>query len=93
MELAKLPVNILKVKKYPTLMDGDEHTIEFGIDGDNLVAYLDGDPRKFLKVEGLDHQAPGNVSISCNGQNSELFFGEVETVIRDTMNFDFLRDN
>lgn len=91
MELAKLPVNILKVKKYSTLRHGEEHTIQFGVDGDNLVAYLDGDLSRSLKVEGLDHQTPGNVSISCHAQNGELVFREVETVIRDTMNFDFSR--
>jgi hypothetical protein len=42
-------------------------------------------------MRGLDDQSPGDVSLSCYGSDSAIVFREVETVVRDTMNFDLLK--
>lgn len=90
LELAGLPVNILKKKKYAPLKDNEEHTLHLGIDGDVLAAYLDGNSKNCLRIRDLDDQSSGDVYLSSHGRESTIVFKEVETVIRDTVNFDLL---
>jgi hypothetical protein len=91
LELAGLPVNLLKKRKTSQLMNDEEHVLQFGVDGDNLVAYLDDNLKKCLRIQGLDDQSPGDLSLSCHGRDSDIVFREVETVVRDTMNFELLK--
>ena len=88
LELAGLPVNLLEEKKYSELKNDEEHVLQFEIDGDNLVAHVDNNLKKCLKIRGLDDQSPGDESLSCHGSDSAIVFREVETVVRNTMNFD-----
>lgn len=91
LELAGLPVNLLKKRKHSPLKNDEEHILQFEIDGDDLVAYLDGNLENQLSIKNLDYQSLGDVSVSCYGKNSDIAFKKVETVVRDTVNFDLLQ--
>lgn len=88
LEMAEMPrVNILRLKKYTRLKIDEEHLLQFGVDGDDFVACLDGRTKNLLRIRrGLNNQSPGLVGISC--YECTVSFKEVETVIRDTINFD-----
>lgn len=87
LELAELPsVKVLLVKQYRRLEYNEEHILQFGVDGDDLVACLNNNLEDCFKIKGLNNQSIGNVAISC--YNSAVSFKQVETVVRDTVNFD-----
>ena len=87
LEIVELPeVKPLGKKQYSTLNYHDEHILQFGIDGDDLVACIDN-VEDFLKIDGkLTYQSPGNVAVGC--YDSTVSFKQVESVVRDTVNFD-----
>jgi hypothetical protein len=86
LELAELPnVRILRRKKYPALDLNRNHTLQFKVDGSNLVAWLDRKVRKCLETKKLNIQSPGRVAFGCHG--SKVTFSHAETVCRDTINF------
>jgi len=86
LELAELPnIRIVKKKRCGGLALKKEYVLEFGVDGSNLAANLNGEVSRGFEVRGLNIQYPGNVGIGCF--NSEVVFSRVETVCRDTINF------
>lgn len=85
LEIAALPVNLLQKQDYGDLGLGVQHTIQFAVDGNRLMACLDDKFEGCLGTEALDFQSPGSIGLYC--YDTEVKFSLVETVCRDTITF------